>query len=108
MCLKKMQRYNEAKATYDLLMEDILRSESKSLIKSVFSLITLFTFPEDRDKISEALDNLRTMMEFYGIPKKEKLSLAHFWVENDGWKSDKIDTVVDILRERSFFKRFSK
>ncbi len=108
MCLKKMQRYNEAIATYNILKEEILRAESKSLVKSVFALITLFTHPEDRDKIGESLDNLKTMMEFYGVPKREKLSLAPYWVENDGWKSDKIEKVIEILRERSFFKRFSK
>ena len=54
-------------ATYNQLRTVILRAESKNLIRSVFSLITLFTV-NDREKQAEQLDNLHTMMDFYGLP----------------------------------------
>ena len=67
MCLKKMLRYDEAIATYNLLRDKINRAESKNLIRSVFSVITLFTNSDDREKVTDSLDNLRTMMDFYGV-----------------------------------------
>lgn len=78
-------------------------------MRSVFSLITLFTNPpDDRDKVSESLDNLRTMMEFYGVPEPASIKIAPFYVDGDGWKSDKVDKVIDLIKDRSFFRRFSK
>lgn len=57
MCLKKMLRYEEAIVTYSRLKDEIHKAESKSLVKSVFSLITLFTIT-DRSKMGDTLDNL--------------------------------------------------
>ena len=58
--------------------------------------------------MNDSLENFRTMMEFYGRPKYEHDdSLAKWWVKGDGWKNDKIETVVNSLKSRSFFQRFS-
>ena len=57
MCLKKMMRYDEAKATYNKLRDEISRAESKALIRSVFSIIALFTVT-DRTKLNDSLENL--------------------------------------------------
>ncbi len=43
------------------------RAEKKSLIRSIFSLITLFTL-NDKEKQNEQIDNLKTLMDFYGLP----------------------------------------
>lgn len=67
MCLKKMLRFDEAIATYNLLREEIHRAESKALVKCVFSLITLFT-NVDRSKVGDTLDSFQSIMEFYGVP----------------------------------------
>lgn len=56
MCLKKMLRFDEAIATYSMLKDEIHRAESKALIKSVFSIVTLFT-NVDRSRFGDALDN---------------------------------------------------
>ena len=68
MCLKKLRRYDDAVTTYNILRDVIAKSEGKLLIRSVFSVITLFT-NQDRVKQGEQLDNLRTVMDFYGHPK---------------------------------------
>jgi len=87
-----------------LLKEEIHKVESKALIRSVFSLIALFTENCDRSKLNDSLENFRTMMEFYGRPKYDHDdSLAKWWVKGDGWKSDKIEAVVHSLKNRSFF-----
>ena len=62
-----MLRYEEAIATYYLLRDEIHRAESKALVKSIFALITLFT-NVDRARLGDTLDNLQTMMDFYGVP----------------------------------------
>lgn len=70
MCLKKMLRYDDAIATYNILKDEILRAESKALVRSVFALVTLFSIT-DRSKVSDSLDHLKTMMEFYGVPESK-------------------------------------
>lgn len=108
MCLKKMLRFNEATATYKLLRDAINRVESRSLVSSVFSLVTLFAVTE-RSKVSDSLDNLQSMMDFYGIPTYEESdSIAPFYVEGDGWLSDKVELVISMIKNRHFFRRFSK
>ncbi len=68
MCHKKLRQYPEAVKTYNILRDIIAKAEGKSLVRSVFSIITLFT-TNDRDKKCEQLDNLATLMDFYGVPK---------------------------------------
>lgn len=103
-----MLRFEEAISTYNLLREEMHRAESKALVKSVFSLITLFTIT-DRSKMGDTLDNLQTMMDFYGVPTYDQsASLASCYVSGDGWRSDKVELVVEAIKNRSFFQRFSK
>ncbi|TNV73380.1 hypothetical protein FGO68_gene4626 [Halteria grandinella] len=108
MCLKKMLRFDEAIATYNLLKEEIHRAESKALVKCVFSLITLFT-NVDRSKVGDTLDSFQSIMEFYGVPNySQSASLTSCYVLNDGWRSDKVELVIEAIKNRSFFQRFSK
>jgi hypothetical protein len=72
MCLKKLRRFDESTATYKILKDVIARNEGKLLIRSVFSIITLFT-NQDRVKQCEQLENLKTVMEFYGHAENEKI-----------------------------------
>ena len=51
--------------TYNILKDTIFRTENKNLVRSIFSLITLFTV-NDKEKQSEQIDNLATLMDFYG------------------------------------------
>ena len=104
--MKRLQRYEEAMATYKTLSKEIFRAETKTLIRSVFSLITLFTL-NDKEKQSEQIDNLKTLMDFYGVPPSQQ-PIAQYYVEADGWRSDRIDEVVKSLKNRSFFSRFSQ
>jgi hypothetical protein len=50
-----------------MLKDVIFKAESKTIVKSVFSLIALFT-TTDRQKQIDQLDILKTLMEFYGHP----------------------------------------
>jgi hypothetical protein len=107
MCLKKLRRYDDAISTYNVLRDVIAKTEGKLLIRSVFSVITLFT-NQDRSKQSEQLENLKTVMDFYSHPKYENQeSLIPWYVPNDGWKSDKIEQIIKAIKNRSFFGRFS-
>ena len=72
MCLKKLRRYDEAISTYKELSKVIARMEGKHIIRSVFSVITLFT-NQDRNKQKEQLESLNTVMDFYAHPKYEHL-----------------------------------
>lgn len=84
------------------------RAEKKSLIRSIFSLITLFTL-NDKEKQNEQIDNLKTLMDFYGLPVyKNSQLISQYYIQNDGWKTDKIDEIVHSVKDRSFFCRFSK
>ena len=48
-------------------------------------------------------------MDFYGLPSYKNSSLiSQFYVQNDGWKTDRIEEIVHSLKDRSFFCRFSK
>jgi hypothetical protein len=67
MCQKKLHRYEDAVASYNILRDVIARQEGKLLVRSVFSVITLFT-NNDRSKQTEQLENLKTVMDFYGKP----------------------------------------
>jgi hypothetical protein len=76
-------------------------------VKSVFSIITLFTLT-DRTQLADTLENLHTMIDFYGMPTYSQNQLiSPFYIQNDGWLSDKIETVISLLKDRSFFCRFS-
>jgi hypothetical protein len=55
MCLKKMRRFDEARDAYNKLRDHIKRAENKILIRSVFSIISLFT-SSDRQKLADSLD----------------------------------------------------
>lgn len=103
MCLKKMHRFSEASATYKLLANIIKRAEHRTLARCIFSLITLFTI-QDRDKQYDQLDQLKTLMEFFDVPKDDVgPSLLLYYIPNDGWISDRVDDAIQALKNRCFF-----
>ena len=106
MCLKKMQRYDDARDAYNQLRVPIKLAENKVLIRNVFGIISLFTMSE-RQKLTDQLDSLQSLMEFYS-PPAQATSIAQWYTPGDGWCSDKVSAVVKLLRNRSFFCRFSQ
>ena len=99
-CLKRLQRYEEAIVTYKTLSKEIFRAETKTLIRSVFSLITLFTL-NDKEKQSEQIDNLKTLIDFYGVPPSQQ-SVAQ--IPSDDGSKDGLSSPLPIARESSAYE----
>ncbi len=47
-------------------------------------------------------------MEFYKPKETITDPICPFYVQNDGWLTDKVDLVVNKLKDKSFFRRFNK
>ena len=76
-------------------------------MKYVFGIV-LLPFQNDRRLTTDYVENFENLMEFYK-PRNTILDpIAPLYVENDGWHSDKIDLVVNKIKDRSFFCRFNK
>lgn len=57
---------------------------------------------------TDYVENFENLMEFYK-PRNTILDpVVPLYIEGDGWLTDKIDLVVNKIKDRSFFCRFNK
>lgn len=106
MCLKKLGRYIESQSSYSIVNEASKRIENKEIVKYVFGLIFLQNQPQ-RVK-QDYVENLETVMDVYCDSPKLKVPISPFYIQGDGWITDKIDHVIRLLKDRSFFRRINK
>lgn len=91
--LKRLLRYDECLESYKLLHDIIMRTENQVIVKYVFGII-LLPFHNDRRMTVDYVENFENLMEFYKPRNTIQDPICPFYIENDGWKTDKIDTVV--------------
>ena len=76
------------------------------MVKYLFNFVIL-----PASKLRNHLDlgnkRLAEALKLFGSSKKEGIKLSQYFVENDGWKTDKFDAVVKAVSQMSFFRRFS-
>ena len=63
---------------------------------------------KDRRKATDFLENFENVMDFYQPKNPVTDPICPFYIPNDGWITDKIDLVINKIKDKSFFKRFNK
>ncbi|CDW75604.1 tpr repeat protein [Stylonychia lemnae] len=107
VCLKKLRRYQDCLDTYKELHDIIMRTENQEIVKYVFGII-LLPFQNDRRLTTDYVENFENLMDFYQPRNTITDPICLYFVDGDGWKTDKVDLVVTKIKDRSFFKRFNR
>lgn len=84
-----------------------MRAENKEIVKYVFGIV-LLPMQENKRLTVDYIENFENLMDFYAPKNTIPDPLLPFYVENDGWLTDKIDEIVNKIKFRSFFCRFTK
>lgn len=105
--LKRLKRFQESQQSYKLLHDIIMRTSNQEIVKYVFGII-LLPFHNDRRLTVDYVENFENLMEFYKPKETIKDPITLFYINNDGWLTDKVDLVVQKVKDKSFFLRFNK
>lgn len=68
----------------------------------------LLPMEKNRRLNTDYVENFQNLMDFYEPKVTIPDPLFDYYIQKDGWLTDKQDEVVNKLKDRSFFRRFNK
>ena len=109
LCLRRVGKLDEASNIYRKIRRLYLYEDRHRLVDSAFGIL-LLPLSDDRRKILNALDVMHKYLTTYGVmfdPIHRPLFGTYWDITDKKWLYKFEAEIVDELRSRSFFKRFT-
>lgn len=109
LCLRRVNKLEEASNIYRKVRKLYLYEDRHRLVDSAFGIL-LLPLCDDRKKILNALEVMQKYLEMYGSmhePISRPIFGTYWDVGRKSWHMKFEREIVEELRRRSFFKRFS-
>ena len=101
------QNFWKANEWYHTLASKLYMKEKALVVKYTVGLLLIPTLT-DRDKVNEFVENLQDIMDLYTIEQDEWEVINNWYnFESNQWPEEKREEIIQYLKTRSFFHRFS-